>query len=226
MFGFCPICTSISFSSPPALRARHRQGWPLLEGGRQCRQCNAKGEVLCSHNGVSGSQRDASPRSRALLVRVSSLFHAEGAGKERERDRPGWKEKEDARCASPDRLPLIRSGVLRPSGLAFLRWNCPSPFASNHLQNMCTKIRGRRIRISIYQRKTMFNPSDLSPPFRFFTSGHKNSLSLLERLIWERSFERESGMIAGSSLGIGFMVQGKACGKAELPRDRGNTITI
>lgn len=91
--------------------------------------------------------------------------------RERERDRPGWKEKEDARCASPDRLPLIRSGVLRPSGLAFLRWNCPSPFASNHLQNMCTKIRGRRIRISIYQRKTMFNPSDLSPPFLFFYIG-------------------------------------------------------
>lgn len=86
MFGFCPICTSISFSSPPDLRARHRQGWPLLEGGRQRRQRNAKGEVLCSHNGVSGSQRDASPRSRALLVRVSSLFHAGGAGKERERE--------------------------------------------------------------------------------------------------------------------------------------------
>lgn len=135
MFGFCPMCTSVSFSSPAALIVRHRQGWPLLEGGRQRRQENAKGEVLCSHNGVSGSQRDASPRSRALLERVSSLFHAGGAGKERERGRDGKRRRtRDARRASPDRLPLIRSGVLRPSGLAFLGWNCPSPFASNHLQ--------------------------------------------------------------------------------------------
>lgn len=121
------------------------------------------------------------PREMRLLAQepssCASPLCSTQEGREK-RERPGWKEKEDARHVSPDRLPLIRAGVLRPSGMAFLGWNCPSPFASNHLLNMCTKIRGLRIRISIYQRKTMFNPSDLSPPFRFFISGHKNTAYL------------------------------------------------